>query len=241
MADGEHGASSQAGKLIIGTSARQKQLGWSSSLSHSSVYAQKAAASKYLVTIRELLKDGGKGKAVTRLPTQYSNGSMNSLHLRSVLSSYATYPVPTIQQMVPPGGSTHPQICYFPKSTFPSLSDPSSQTSTVLISLLNAMHTVRQSKHTHSLMIAPAHDSLPSSSMTSSIGKEKKSSKRHKLIAAYPANLTPQESCLRPHCAAKDRLQMWLPIRDEASSSSLPHADIQCIQDVMIYVWARST
>jgi uncharacterized protein YidB (DUF937 family) len=91
MTDGEHGASSQDGKLIIGTLAGQKQLGWSSSLSHSSVYTQKAAASKYLVTIGELLKDGGKGEAITRLPTQYSNRSMSSLHLHSVLSSHATY------------------------------------------------------------------------------------------------------------------------------------------------------
>jgi hypothetical protein len=69
MADGEHGVSSQAGKPIIRTSAGQKQLGWNSLLSHSSVYAQKAAASKYSATIRELLKDGGKGKAITKLPT----------------------------------------------------------------------------------------------------------------------------------------------------------------------------
>ncbi|KAG1744195.1 hypothetical protein EDB19DRAFT_1578610, partial [Suillus lakei] len=46
---------------------------------------------------------------------------------------------------------------------------------------------------------------------------------------------------LRPHCAAKDRLRLWRPATANASLSCLPHADAQCIQDVMIHAWAGST
>ncbi|KAG2748866.1 hypothetical protein P692DRAFT_20683728, partial [Suillus brevipes Sb2] len=57
----------------------------------------------------------------------------------------------------------------------------------------------------------------------------------------YPANLTPRESVLRPHCSAKDRLRLWRPATDDSHSSPLPHEDAQRIQNVMIHAWAGST
>ncbi|KAG2757626.1 hypothetical protein P692DRAFT_20674364, partial [Suillus brevipes Sb2] len=62
-----------------------------------------------------------------------------------------------------------------------------------------------------------------------------------KVIAAYPSNLTPRESALRPHCAAKDRIRLWLPIGESSSPLTHPSADVQRIQDVMIHAWASST
>ena len=35
-----------------------------------------------------------------------------------------------------------------------------------------------------------------------------------KAVLPYPLNLTPSSSDLRPHCAAKDRLEKWLPHPD---------------------------
>lgn len=64
---------------------------------------------------------------------------------------------------------------------------------------------------------------------------------KYKVITAYPSNLTPQESILRPHCAARDRLRLWLPAADSTSPQTHPSADVQRIQDVMIHAWAGST
>jgi hypothetical protein len=63
--DREHGGSSQGGKTKAETLAGQKQLGWSSSLSHSSINSQRAIVSKFLATTRELLRAGGKAGAET--------------------------------------------------------------------------------------------------------------------------------------------------------------------------------
>lgn len=219
-------------------------MGWSSSLLHSSIYAQKVAASKYLLTIRELPKGGRKGKAGIKPPILSSNKSMSSLQLHSALSSRATYQVPIIQQTTLPEESTLPQTYCYPQFTFPSLSNPLLQTLTVPLSLLNSMCTVRELKQTHSPIITPVHESHVSTSITHSIVKEKSSSKWCKLsesaeahitifsliressVAAYPADLIPQDSHLKPHCTAKDRLYLWLPATDKAPSSSLPHADV---------------
>ncbi|KAG2054948.1 hypothetical protein BDR06DRAFT_1007433 [Suillus hirtellus] len=154
--DGEYGSSSQDGKMRIETSVGQRQSGWSSSLSHSLVKAQKAAALKFSVTTGESSKAGGKAGVKTKPLTPSSNVSMSSLHLHSVLSSLALYPVPTIQRTAYPEEYTPPQAYCPPQYAFPKLSNPSSWTLTIPQSLLDAIHPVRTSKRNHSAVFTPA-------------------------------------------------------------------------------------
>lgn len=256
-ADGGHGASSQAGKTKTETSAGRRQSVWNSLLSHSSINAQKAAASKFSATTEVSSRAGGKDEAGTGPQTPYSNGSMSSRCQPSARSSPATCQASTTQRTVHPGASTHHESYYSLRSPFPNPSKPSSQTLTIPKSLLSVIGTARESKRTRSSMTVLEHVSSPPISTMSSVVKEKKCSKRRKLsklanhlggsiphkfsVANYPHNLTPITSSLRPHCSAKDRLRLWRPAANDSSSSSLPHIDAQRIQDVMIHAWASST
>jgi len=82
-AGGGHGASSWDGKEKTKTSAGQKQSAWNSSLSRSSISAQKATASKFSVTTEVSSRAGGRGGAGTKPPTPSSNAFMSSPQLQS--------------------------------------------------------------------------------------------------------------------------------------------------------------
>ncbi|KAN0084277.1 hypothetical protein V8E55_007781, partial [Tylopilus felleus] len=59
----------------------------------------------------------------------------------------------------------------------------------------------------------------------------------------YPSNLTPALSDLRPHCAAKDRLEKWLPHLDSLSLLG-PPATLELqerVKTVTLQGWAEST
>ncbi|KAJ3725437.1 hypothetical protein C8R42DRAFT_576356 [Lentinula raphanica] len=66
-------------------------------------------------------------------------------------------------------------------------------------------------------------------------------------IRAYPTNLTPLSSMLRPHCAARDRLALWKPASErsfndsEGQLISLPDEYIERVQQVLIHGYANST
>lgn len=133
------------------------------------------------------------------------------------------------QQMAHPEESTLPQTYCFLQLAFPSHFNPSSQTLTIPLSLLNVIYAVRNSKCSHTSMTKPAHENQSSTSMTSSI------------VTVDPANLTPHVSILRPHYTTKDRLHLWRPATNDTSLSCLPYADAQHIQYIMIYACAGST
>lgn len=179
-AGGGHGTSSQAGKLKIEILAGQRPSAWNSSLLCSSINAQRAATSKFSATIGVLSKDGGKGRAGTKPPTQSSSGYMNSLHLQNAHSSPAMCPAPTIQQTAHPGAFTLQKICCFPQHASPKPYSPSSQTLTVPKSLLDVMGPIRPPKHTLSMISTPAHETHATTSTTSFIVKERKSLKHQK-------------------------------------------------------------
>jgi hypothetical protein len=99
MVDGEHGGSSQGGKMRAETLAGQKQL------AHSSINAQRAIVSKFSATTGKLSRAGGKAGAETGPPIPFSNGSMSLLPHQNAPSLCAMYPVLTTQQMA------HPPSC----------------------------------------------------------------------------------------------------------------------------------
>ena len=69
-------------------------------------------------------------------------------------------------------------------------------------------------------------------------------SARHiKTVPPYPLNLTPTLSDLRPHCAAKDRLEMWLPHPNSLTFLSPPETlELQGrVKAVTLKGWAEST
>jgi hypothetical protein len=102
------------------------------------------------------------------------------LHLQNAHSSLAMCPAPTIQQTAHPGAFTLQKICCFPRHASPKPYNPSSQTLTVPKSLLDVMGPMRPPKHTLSMISTPAHETHATTSTTSFIIKERKSSKRQK-------------------------------------------------------------
>ncbi|KAG2751190.1 hypothetical protein P692DRAFT_20646042, partial [Suillus brevipes Sb2] len=57
----------------------------------------------------------------------------------------------------------------------------------------------------------------------------------------YPPDLNPMPSALRPHCPAKRRLRLWLPLVSRTKPNFLSTEDMTRIQDVMCHAWAEST
>jgi len=60
---------------------------------------------------------------------------------------------------------------------------------------------------------------------------------------AYPSNLTPKPSDLRPHCSARDRIALWLPHPNSimAHGPQIPAAARDKVRAVTLHAWADST
>ncbi|KAH9031520.1 hypothetical protein EDB85DRAFT_2146081 [Lactarius pseudohatsudake] len=66
----------------------------------------------------------------------------------------------------------------------------------------------------------------------------------HKKPAPYPPSLTPLPSRRHPHCVARDRLRMWLPIPTQltpADAAALSPAEQERIKDTMVHAWEEDT
>ncbi|KIK79663.1 hypothetical protein PAXRUDRAFT_160762, partial [Paxillus rubicundulus Ve08.2h10] len=57
----------------------------------------------------------------------------------------------------------------------------------------------------------------------------------------YPPDFTPLPSTLRPHCAARDRLKLWLPPSTHTLTVDSPLLNLSRIQEVLIQTWADIT
>lgn len=63
-------------------------------------------------------------------------------------------------------------------------------------------------------------------------------------LAAYPQNLTPTPSLLRPHCLAQDQLRLWTPVAMVMIHPGAPmttETDRERVQDTMIHAWEEDT
>ncbi|KAJ6596160.1 hypothetical protein DFH09DRAFT_1024018 [Mycena vulgaris] len=79
-----------------------------------------------------------------------------------------------------------------------------------------------------------------SSLVTSSAGGTGRSSVQRP--HPYRRGLVPKPSPLRPHCLARDRLRLWLPLVGRSShGSNLPDSDLALILDVLAQAWAEGT
>lgn len=66
----------------------------------------------------------------------------------------------------------------------------------------------------------------------------------NKKPAPYPSNLTPAPSHLRPHCLAKDRLRLWIPVTPNVppnGSPALNESERERVKDTMIHAWEEDT
>jgi hypothetical protein len=62
--------------------------------------------------------------------------------------------------------------------------------------------------------------------------------------APYPLNLTPLPSNFRPHCLARDRLRLWLPVCPlplAQGHSALSEVERERTKDTMIHAWEEDT
>jgi hypothetical protein len=62
--------------------------------------------------------------------------------------------------------------------------------------------------------------------------------------APYPATLTPSPSSLRPHCFARDRLRLWIPVRSSAANpdpAAGNEAERERVKDTMVHAWEEDT
>ena len=58
----------------------------------------------------------------------------------------------------------------------------------------------------------------------------------------YPAHLSLAPTPLRPHCMARERLLLWLPLTSRTQTTGpVSVEDLQRVADVMAWAWAEST
>ena len=120
---GGHGGYSQVGRPRGETSGGQKRLASSSSCSPPSHPAAVASTSKYTVTTKVWLKDGGRGEVETSKPTSSSTVSMPSWVLSSLPYTQDTYQAKKTQLMI-----HHEAYTPLPHSFYQSSTSPTSLT-----------------------------------------------------------------------------------------------------------------
>ena len=231
---GVHGGSANTGTTMDETSGGQRAL---PSNYLSTPYSQStgpACHSWFIVTT----KDGKKGAARTLQPTLPSEEYMPSWCPLHVRSSRSTFPARKTQLMDRPVASIPPPHLYSHGFPYPKKSTTSSLTSmtpsaTHSASNINFAHlpTLPTLQTSHPLNQSP-HDNT-----------KVNSAHRTKAVLPYPINLRPTPSELRPHCAAKDCLEKWLP-----HPKSCPFVDSPAtlklqerVKAVTLQGWAEST
>ncbi|OAX36336.1 hypothetical protein K503DRAFT_772630 [Rhizopogon vinicolor AM-OR11-026] len=244
--DGGLGASSQDGNAMDATSAGLKALVSNSSSAQSSLLMPPEFILRSMVTIAGSSKDGGRVAAEAKPATKYSSVFIRSLPVPNAQFLQDTYQARTIQPTDLREGYTPPQACCFQKSQSPqssTLSSPTYQTTPSLpnVNLPIAPNCFTQwSKTMSNLSSSNVHSSTENSNA------EAKNSFRHRK-STYTHDLTPAPSILRPHCAAKDRLHLWIPTSSRSQRDAegrivpLTAADILRIQDVIVHAYAEGT
>jgi hypothetical protein len=250
---GGPGGSCRVGKPTDVTLAGQKPSVSSSSVSLSATHTPLLVlTSKLWETTVVSSKGGGQVAAATAQPTSSSETYTTSLKRRPSPSTPSTFPVKKTRQMVPHGASTAQTLSFSNPSSYLPTSQASSQTSTMLPSLLSSvlygnggscshpLSSANEARIPESLKPALAyralHQPAPSSLSTRSSNP-----------APYLKDLSPLPSVQRPHVLARDRLRLWLPLAprntldQEGHPTNLTSADLERIREVMEDAWAGST
>jgi hypothetical protein len=270
LADGGHGDSFLDGKPYMdsGTSDGQKLLALSVLSATSSVLAQLAVTSPFMVTTRESSRDGGMAEAGTNLSMMYSNASIPSSELmtQSIPSIPSTFPVSLTRQMPHQGGSIPQQVSCSHLSSYQPNSTNFSSTPNSL--------SIQQSSSYFTWDITPQLQPNPSTMLTGGLrracnsaipilsnnsltitsngvtnlqqryGAELPISTSKAKPRPYRAGLIPVISALHPHCLAWDRLRLWCPSSSRSSHSnsiSLSDSDLDHILSVINVSWTQGT
>lgn len=250
------GGSSQVGIVREEISDGRRQSVLKSLSVLSSQLVSLASTSGSLGTTGALLKDGGRVEVATDKLTLPSGGSTTSSLLTSALLSHAMLQVRKTQQMPLQEASTLHLLSSSLLSQSHMSSNASSQTSTVSClltklssELMDSIPCLNQNlDETLSVPLAITNRvrplTFPPATSDPAVLPRSSSSPRP---SAYAPHLTPIPSPFRPHCLARDRLQLWKPVRSQSSPPFGNHSDVLSEQDVtQIFeatsnAWAEST
>ena len=237
---GVHGDSTNTGSTTSETSGGQRASHSSFSFVPCSHSTNPACHSWFIVTIRELSKVGKRAGAGTHPPTPLSGGSTTSWHPLCVGCSQNMSPLQTTQPMDHSVASI-PLLRSYSRASPYLLRLPVTSlilmTSGAMCSASNIdfmhLHVLPTSRP----RVARPPNQNPHNHMRMS------STCLVETIPPYPLNLTPTLSDLHPYCAAKDRLEKWLPHPDSLAFLGPPETlELQGrVKMVMLEGWAEST
>jgi len=220
QADGRPGGCNPAGTLMTETLAGQKASDLNSLFTPYSSLTVPLHCLRFMGTIRESLKCGGKDTAGTSPPTLPSGESMQPCGPPPIRFSCTMCPVDKTHQTAPPMVTIPPPLPH-------SLRCPSHLTSHILSATTT---TCRPGASASGIdfNLPPPNPPVPPA---------------HCHITRYPVNLTPMPSELCPHCAAPDRIKLWLP---HLTSIAAYRPDIlqeaqERVHTVTLHAWTAST
>jgi len=226
--DGKYGVLFWGGLHLIvhAISAGQKPLDLNYSSDLSSALVELQGTTSYMVTTKELLKDGGMGIVVTPPSMVFSNVFKNSSdHWRS--STQPMSLVPKIQLTVPPMASIHHTVSSYPPCPSPSVSKPSLLTVNLPSPQQSCVSIVREPILSQHPSLLPTEFRKKTHNNNSPTPVFKRTIKlwvsRFGSLPTLPQTpvsnpqpykiwLTPKVSSLHPHCAAAEWLQVWRPL-----------------------------
>jgi len=273
---GVRGDSYQAGKPKeeSATLVGQKQWASSSSPSASPALEVWTRAIDFSVTTPASWRGGETGAAETAVSTR-SSSRYSSTSIEPGIPSVSTlhtFPAPAILQTGPLEEYTRRVLCSFPQSRFPSDSTVSSSTQSNPPPHTRSDYSVKESTQpqlpspltTYWDALAPSNSVRPTrfltgTSATTAVGTSQITSHFDGLIPLsssisaqrgrpYPPALTPQASELRPHCLARDRLQVWKPLiarsahdQNDQEVGNIAQLDLDRILEAIVSSYASGT
>ncbi|KAJ7447175.1 hypothetical protein FB451DRAFT_780703 [Mycena latifolia] len=247
---GAHGGYSPVGTPQIVALDGQKPSASNSfatpSLAQPAHHAHRISSS--MVITPELSKAGGTTAAATAKQTQYSAESTRSLQTAVISSTHDMFQPIRIPPIIRRAANTRLDLFSF----HPSQSLLPSQITSLISTPLGRMQrtpsgVVRQHRQSppsreravpHQIRsLIPARASSSATNSAGGTGREPPQ-RPH----PYRRGLVPNASPLRPHCLARDRLRLWLPLAGRSSHASpLADSDLSRILDVLVLAWAEGT
>jgi hypothetical protein len=268
---GGPGDFSQVGTRTKETSGGPKP--WASNSSHEplpTLVQQTKNTSRSTEITKELSRVGREAAAETLVSTRFSNILQNSCEMRASPSTQDMFAAPKTLQTACPEAYTHQNPSSFPHSTFPTSSETSSSTTTILqmaidarLASLNHQHTPYPSQseqqgrstggETTPLTPSPGPSTRPKPRTNeTNFGRDnfrqqvtRTEVANSRAVGQFPPNLTPNPSPLRPTCTAKDRLSLWKPATPSLETTNanplLPSIDENRIREVLAGGYSDST
>ena len=232
---GSHGSSSTAGKQTTGTSYGPRVSASNSSFTTSYTMEPPAFVLRYSETTKESLRAGKMDVATTNQPTTHSSVCMTSSPTLTAPWLLNTSPAAATQLIVHPGGYTPPHVSSFQPYQSPMPCDHSSrmpqEISPPPLSLLP--------------QVCPPDNRFQMKPPQPNANVSQPPTCGHARIKQYPLDLTPIPSTYRPHCLARDRLELWKPAVTRPQHSTptpiLSPKDLAQIEQTISHAWADTT